>query len=80
MNLLYGEIVALFAEDGVLMGKIRVGGALKTMPVALIGGAHRGDRVLVCDGVAISKVDVNVSEPKPREERFYVSSHSRKSH
>ena len=59
MNLLYGEIMALFAEDGVLMGKIRVGGAMTTMPVALVANAQRGDQVLVCDGTAISRYCVN---------------------
>jgi hydrogenase maturation factor len=56
MNLVYGEIVDVFLEDGVRMGKIRVGGAMKKVALELIDDVQPGDVVLVCDGVAISKV------------------------
>ena len=57
MNLLYGEIVEMFAEDGLFAGKIRVGGAIKKVSLDLLVEPRRGDRVLVCDGVAIGKVE-----------------------
>lgn len=56
MNLLYGEVIAVFAEDGVVMGKIKVRGATKKIPLGLLTDVVQGDRVLICDGVAISKV------------------------
>jgi hydrogenase maturation factor len=56
MNLLYGELVAVFSGQGMRLGRIRVGGALKTVPLELLTNATPGDRVLLCDGVAISKV------------------------
>ena len=57
MNLLYGQIVETFPEDGMLAGKIRVGGALKKVSLDLLVEPRIGDRVLICDGVAISKVE-----------------------
>ena len=56
MNLLYGEVVEVIREDGMRMGKIRVGGAIKRVALELIEDAAPGDCVLLCDGVAISKV------------------------
>ena len=56
MNLVYGEVVEVFTEDGMKFGKIRVGGALKEITLELLTDVARGDRVLICDGVAISKV------------------------
>jgi hydrogenase maturation factor len=68
MNLIYAEIVDVFAESGMRMGKIRIGGAMKNVALELITNAQRGDVVLLCDGVAISKV---------HEEASHVSRDSR---
>jgi hydrogenase maturation factor len=68
MNLLYARIVETFPEDGMLAGKIRVGGALKKVSLDLLVEPRIGDRVLICDGVAISKV-----EDKRTTEINYVS-------
>jgi len=57
MNLVYGEVVEVFTEDGMKFGKMRVGGALRKISLELLTDVARGDRVLICDGVAISKVD-----------------------
>jgi hydrogenase maturation factor len=57
MNLHYGRVVALFSEDGILAGKVRVGGACKRVFLDLLVDPRIGDRVLICDGVAISKVE-----------------------
>ncbi|HEY5991733.1 MAG TPA: HypC/HybG/HupF family hydrogenase formation chaperone [Candidatus Udaeobacter sp.] len=56
MNLLYGDIVEIFWQDGTRMGKVRVAGALKNIPLELLTDVQSGDTVLLCDGVAISKV------------------------
>ena len=56
MNLIYGEVIEILTEDGMKFGKVRVGGAVKKIPLELLTDVAPGDRVLVCDGVAISKV------------------------
>ena len=55
MNLLYDQIVEIASEDGMRVGKIRVAGAFKKVSLELLGEVQIGDRVLVCDGIAISK-------------------------
>jgi hydrogenase maturation factor len=57
MNLLYGEIVEMFPEDGMFAGKIRVRGAIRKVSLDLLVEPRIGDRILICDGVAISKVE-----------------------
>jgi hydrogenase maturation factor len=57
MNLLYGEIVEMFPEDGMLAGKIRIGGVLKKFALDLLVEPQAGDQVLICDGVAIARVE-----------------------
>jgi hydrogenase maturation factor len=61
MNLLYGEIVEIASEDGMRVGKIRVGGAFKKVSLELLGEPLIGDRILVCDGIAISQQDAQVT-------------------
>jgi len=56
VNLLYGRLVAISDEDGIQSGKIQVGGASKKVALGLLTDVKRGDTLLVCDGVAISKV------------------------
>ena len=56
MNLVYGEVVEIFTDDGMQFGKIRVSGAIKKVPLELLTDVEPGDTILVCDGVAISKV------------------------
>ena len=75
MNLLYARLTEILTEDGVQMGRVRVGGALTKVPLPLVAGARPGDLLLVCDGVAIGRV----SDAK-REEENYVPGHSRQSH
>ena len=65
MNLLYGQIVEIASEDGMRVGKIRVAGAFKKISLELLGEAQIGDRVLACDGIAISK-----EEPAPLSEQL----------
>ena len=56
MNLVYGEIVDLTTEGGMKVGRVRVAGALKKVPLDLLTNPRCGDKVLLCDGVAIGKV------------------------
>lgn len=73
MNLHYGEIVEVFEDEGLRSGRVSVGGAVKKIPLQLVVEARPGDRVLVCDGVAISRVAEDFSE----EDLPYVSGDSR---
>ena len=57
MNLLYAEIVEVFSEHGMLMGMVRVGGARKKIALDLLTNPCSGDTVLLCDGVAIGRVE-----------------------
>jgi len=67
MNLLYGHIVEIASEDGMRVGRIRVAGAFKKISLELLGEAQIGDRVLVCDGIAISQ-DQPVEPPSLSEQ------------
>lgn len=65
MNLLYADIVEVFSQDGMRMAKVRVAGATKNIPLELLTDVQPGDKVLLCDGVAIGKVS---SSPKRETE------------
>ena len=62
MTLIYGEIVDLTTEGGIKVGRVRVAGALKKVPLDLLTNPRCGDKVLLCDGVAVSKVTDAVAE------------------
>ena len=72
MNLVYGEILELVPEERQLLGKIRVGGALKKVSLDLLTGPAPGDTVLMCEGLALSKV-----EPSNPTETDHVPGHTR---
>jgi hydrogenase maturation factor len=72
MNLIYAEIVAVFFGPDPRLGKIRVGGALKIVSLDLLTDPAPGDRVLLCEGLAIGRVD----GPTPKE-AAYVSGDTR---
>jgi hydrogenase maturation factor len=57
MNLLYGEVVEIFTENEMKFGKMRVGRALKNVAIELLTNVAPGDTILLCDGVAISRVE-----------------------
>lgn len=71
MNLFYAEIIDTFTDAGEQrFARIRVGGAIRSIPLDLLPEAGAGDTVLLCDGVAISKVDAGAgSSPAQREDR-----------
>jgi Hydrogenase maturation factor len=56
MNLIYAQIVEIFVEDEMRMARIKAGGAVKKVSLDLLTDVSCGDTVLLCDGVAISKV------------------------
>ena len=56
MNLVYGEVVDVNVEEGMQIGTVQISGAKKKIVFDLLDGIQRGDRVLLCDGVAIGKV------------------------
>jgi hydrogenase maturation factor len=62
MNLVYGEVLDLETEDGMKIGSVRISGVLKKVPLHLIPDARRGDKILLCDGVAIGKVEEITNE------------------
>ncbi len=76
MNLVYAEILETFPRDGLRQGKVRVGGAIRCVPLELVADAQPGDTVLLCDGVALSRVQDEVSTISG--EPNHVSGHSRK--
>ena len=57
MTLIYAKVIEVFQEDGLRRGKVRVGGAYKIITLDLLAAVDSGDEVLLCDGVAIGKVD-----------------------
>ena len=69
MNLIYGEVVGLNKRDSMKMARIKIAGAIKEVSIGLLTGVRIGDRVLLCDGVAIARVDEQTSD--------YVSGDSR---
>jgi hydrogenase maturation factor len=69
MNLIYGEVVALNERDPMKMARIKIGGAIKEVSIGLLTGVRIGDRVLLCDGVAIARVDEQTSDHVSRDSR-----------
>jgi hydrogenase maturation factor len=57
MNLVYAEIVDVEVADGMRFGNVTVSGAIKKIPLDLVQDVRRGDKVLLCDGVAIAKTN-----------------------
>ena len=57
MNLVYGVIAEIGSEQGRRTGKVRVGGAIKRISLDLLADPTLGDKVLVCEGVALAKVE-----------------------
>jgi len=55
MNLIYCEIVEVEVADGMRLGNVTVSGAMKKVSLDLLQDVTKGDKVLLCDGVAIAK-------------------------
>ena len=65
MNLIYAEIIEIHQNEGMSFAKVRVGGAMANALLDLVADAEPGDRVLLCDGAAIGKVEngTNIETP-----------------
>ena len=61
MNLVYGVIAEIRSEHGQKLGKVRFNGAAKTISLDLLANPAPGDKVLVCEGVALAKVEEPVT-------------------
>jgi hydrogenase maturation factor len=72
VNLVYGHIVEVFPDADRRMGKVRIGGVLVKISLDLLTDPRPGDKVLICEGVAIGRSD----EPSTKE-AVYVSGHTR---
>jgi hydrogenase expression/formation protein HypC len=57
MHFVTGELVEIFHENALRMGRVRVGGALDTVALELVPDARVGDLVLLHAGVALSRVE-----------------------
>lgn len=77
MNLVYGEIVDIGMEGQMHIGSVRVSGAIKKVPLDLIPGVECGDTILMCDGVAIGKINDPQIDPRSTNYRSNVSGDSR---
>ena len=71
MNLVYGQVVEILDEDEMRTARVRVAGAIRQVPLELLADVQCGDKVLICDGVAIGRVSDDVSA-----EQDYVSGDS----
>jgi hydrogenase maturation factor len=56
MKLVYGEVVDLLNENDMKVARVRIAGAFRNVPVDLISDVQCGDKILLCDGVAIGKM------------------------
>ena len=61
MNLVFGEVVKLYDERGIRMGKIRVRGAIKEAAFDLLEEICPGDIVLLCGGIAVCKLETETN-------------------
>jgi hydrogenase maturation factor len=57
VNLVIGEVISVFTEEGMRRGKVRVGGAIRDASLDLLADAAEGSHVFLCDGVALSEVE-----------------------
>ena len=64
MNLVYGEVMCVHEADDLKMARINVSGVIKKASIGLLTDVQIGDRVLLCDGVAIAKVKEASAKPE----------------
>jgi hydrogenase maturation factor len=57
MSLLTGRIEQIYAESGLLMGKVNVRGAFIRVPLTFVSDARIGDIVVIESGVAVARTD-----------------------
>jgi len=52
-----GRIIAIFEDEGIRMGKVDFGGVYRTVCLAYLPEAQKGDYAIVHAGFAISRMD-----------------------
>jgi hydrogenase expression/formation protein HypC len=52
-----GKIISLFEEDGVRMGKVDFGGVIRTVCLAYLPDAQKGDYAIIHAGFALSRLN-----------------------
>ncbi len=57
MNVLTGEVVEIYLEDGKSIGKVSVSGAFTHVALMLLIDVKVGDRVLIDSGIALSRIE-----------------------
>ncbi len=72
MNLMYGDIIEVLPGENSLRGKVHIGGALREIRLDLLADPMPGDKVLICEGLALGQI-----EPRSHEENSHVPGHSR---
>jgi len=60
MQMISGELVKVYEEHGVRMGKLRVRGVTTSVALGLVPNACVGDRLLAHVGVALSREEDHV--------------------
>jgi hydrogenase maturation factor len=71
MNLIYGDVVERLPGQGFDVARVRVGGAIYEVVLDLVTDAEPGDRVLLCDGVAIAKVEEVTADERSNPENSW---------
>ena len=61
--------MGLNERDPMKMARIKIAGAIKEVSIGLLTGVRIGDRVLLCDGVAIARMDEQTSDHVSRDSR-----------
>lgn len=56
MHFLMGELVEIYEENGVRVGKVRVGGSITRAVLAFLPEARVGDTVFIHAGIALAKM------------------------
>ena len=69
MKLVYGDIVEFVGDDDMKMARVRVGRAITEVSIGLLTAVRTGDRVLLCDGVAIAKLEESNADHVSRHPR-----------
>lgn len=65
MHFLMGELVEVYEENGVRMGKVRVGGSITRVVLEFLPEARIGERVFVHAGFALSRLGLVKMEGSP---------------
>jgi len=68
MHFVMGELVEIYEENGVPMGKVRVGGSIIRAVLAFLPEAKVGETVFVHAGIALSRLGLGTAKGSLTEE------------